>query len=128
MRYSVQPKDRIFVKGSGRLSFAKNIEKSISKNISKNVSGKYSQKPLDHTKQSGTDVLKTSSRKVIQKTAELTGHLTGNKIANRIMKVSRSSPQNNSETITNEHVKEIPKERYICPEERQKIIDDLRLI
>ena len=44
------------------------------------------------------------------------------------MKVSRSSPQNNSETITNEHDKEIPIERYICPEEWQKIIDDLRLI
>ena len=44
------------------------------------------------------------------------------------MKFSRSSPQNNSETITNEHDKEIPKERYTSPEERKKIIDDLRLI
>ena len=44
------------------------------------------------------------------------------------MAVSRSSPQNDSETITNEHNKEIPKERYISPEERQKIIDNLRLI
>ena len=31
----------------------------------------------------------------------------------------------NSETVTNEHNKETPKERYISPEERQKIIDDL---
>ena len=44
------------------------------------------------------------------------------------MKVSRSLPQNNWETITNENDKEIPKERYISPEERQKVIDDLRLI
>ena len=44
------------------------------------------------------------------------------------MKVSRNSPQNNSKTITNEYNKEIPKERNISPEERQKIIDDLRLI
>ena len=35
--------------------------------------------------------------------------------------------QNNSEAVTNEHNKEIPKERYIPPEERQKIIDELRL-
>ena len=35
------------------------------------------------------------------------------------MKVSRRSPKNNSETITNEHDKEMPKERYISPEERQ---------
>ena len=44
------------------------------------------------------------------------------------MNVSISLPQNNSETITNEHDKKIPKERYISPEERQKIIIDLTLI
>ena len=38
------------------------------------------------------------------------------------------SPQNNSKTVSNEHDKEIPKERYISPEERQNMIDDLRLI
>ena len=48
----------------------------------------------------------------------------GNKIANRITKVSRSSPENNSEIITNEYDKEIPKERCLSPEERQKISDD----
>ena len=41
-RYSVQPRDRIFVKGYGFLSFAKNMGKNIGKNISKNLSGKYS--------------------------------------------------------------------------------------
>ena len=35
MRYSVQPRDRIFVKGYGFLSFAKNMSKNIAKNISK---------------------------------------------------------------------------------------------
>ena len=40
MRYSVQPRDRIFVKGYGYLSFAKNMCKIIGKNISKNLSGK----------------------------------------------------------------------------------------
>ena len=30
--------------------------------------------------------------------------------------------------ITNEDNKEMPKERYISPEERQKIVDDVRLI
>ena len=44
------------------------------------------------------------------------------------MRVSKNSQQNNSETVTNENDKEIPKERYISPEERQKIIDNLRLI
>ena len=51
-----------------------------------------------------------------QKTAEATGYLIGNKIANKITKVSRTLPQNNSETITNETEnigldREIPKEK-----------------
>ena len=53
------------------------------------------------------------------KTAEATGDLIGNKIANRIIKASKNSQQNISETVTNEHDKEIPKERYVSPEERQ---------
>ena len=36
MRYSVQSRDRIFVKGYEFLSFAKNMVKNIGKNISKN--------------------------------------------------------------------------------------------
>ena len=60
-RYSFQSGDRIFVKGFGFLSFARNLCKNINKNISKNLSGKCSQKLLDHAKQSVADVLKTSS-------------------------------------------------------------------
>ena len=128
MRYSVQPRDGIFVKGYGFLSFAKNIGKNIGKNMSKSLSGKYSQKLLDQAKQSATDALKTSSKRVIQKTVEATGDLIGNKIAaNRILKVSKNLQQNNSETVTNEHDQEITKERYVSPEERQQIIDELSL-
>ena len=49
-RYSVQPRDRIFVKPQGFLSFNKNLGKNIGKDISKNRSGKYSQKRFDHAK------------------------------------------------------------------------------
>ena len=38
-----------------------------------------------------------------------------------------TSAQNNSQKITNEYDKETPKERYISPEEKQNVIDDLRL-
>ena len=127
MRYSVQHRDQIFVNSYRFSSFAKNMDKIIGKNISKTLGGKCSQN-LDHTKKPATDVLKTSSIGVIQKTVEATGDLIGNKIANRTTKVSRSSPQNNSEIIMNEHGKEIPNGRHISPEERQKIIDDLRFI
>ena len=58
MRYSVQPRDRIFVKGYGFLSFARNMGKNVGKNKSKNLSSKYSQKLLDHAKQSAADALK----------------------------------------------------------------------
>ena len=98
------------------------------KSISKNLSGKYSQTLPDHAKQSATDVLKTASKRAIKKTAEVTDDLIGNKIVNRITKVSKASQQNNLTLVTNENDKETPRERYISPEKRQKIIDDLRLI
>ena len=82
MRYSVQPRGRTFVKGYEFLSFAKNMGKNIGKNVSKNLSGIYSQKLLDHTKQTATDVFKTTSKRVIQKTDEAACNLIGNKIAN----------------------------------------------
>ena len=131
-RYSVQ--SRIFVKGYGIFSFAKNMDKNIGKNISKNLSSKYSpgmlamrHKLLDHAKKSATDAFKTSLKRVIQKTAEATGDLMGNKIANRTTKVSKNQKQSNSEKVTNEHDKDISKERYVSPEEIQEIIDELRL-
>ena len=58
--------------------------------VSKNLSGKYSQKLLDHAKQSATDAFKNASKRVIQKTAEPAGDLIGNKIAGNIIKVSTS--------------------------------------
>ena len=60
-----------------------------------------------------------------QKTVEETGDLIGNKIAD---KMTKHLQQNNSEKITHEYDKEIPKQIYISPEERQKIIDNPRLI
>ena len=68
--YSVQPRDLMFVKGYGFLSFAKNMGKNISKNISKNLSRKYSQKLLDHAKQSTADAFKTASKRAIQIAAD----------------------------------------------------------
>ena len=79
----VQPRDRMFVKCYGFLSFAKNLAKNIGQNISKSLNSKYSQNLLDHAKQSATDAFKTSSRRVIQKTVDATGYLIGNKIGDK---------------------------------------------
>ena len=44
-----------------------------------------------------------------------------------ITKTSKNSQQDNSETVTNTNDKEMSKEIYISPEERQKIIDNLNV-
>ena len=90
MRYSIEPRDRIYVKGYGLLSFAKNIGTHATK-IAKNMSHKYSQKLLESAKKSITDAIKTASKRAIQKTEEATGDLIGNKITS----ISKS-PQNAS--------------------------------
>ena len=67
------------------------------------------QKLLDHAKQSAASAIKTSSKRVIGKTAEATGDFIGNEITNvlaksheqRIRKFSKNSEQNNSERVTN---------------------------
>ena len=46
------------------------------------------------------------------------------KIANRLTKIAKTLQK----TVTNKNDKEMPKQRYMSAEERQKIIDDLRLI
>ena len=74
------------------------------------MSGICSQKVLDHAKQSPRDALKTTSKRLIQKTAEATGDFIGKNVANNLAKscdvkstkVSKNSKQNNLETVTNE--------------------------
>ena len=61
-RFSVQPREQIFVKSYGFLSLTKNMCKNIGENVGKNLSSKYSQKILDHAKQPATDALKTASK------------------------------------------------------------------
>ena len=63
----------------------------MSKTIGENLS-KCSKKLIDHAKQSTTDALKTSSKKLIQKTAEATGDLIGNIIATKIKKSLKNFP------------------------------------
>ena len=67
----------------------KNMGKNIGKNISKNLSSKQSQKPLDYAKQSTTDAFKTSSKGIIQKTAEATSVLIENKISDKTTRASK---------------------------------------
>ena len=125
MRYSIEPRDRIYVKRYGFLSFAKNIGTHVTK-VAKKLSNKYSQKLLESAKKSTADAIKTVSKRSIQKTVEATDDFIGNKTADKITSVSKkSSKELHSQ---NENELEISKERYISPEKRQQIIDELRLV
>ena len=57
MRNSIEPQDRIYVKGYGFLSFAENM--------GENVSNKYGQKLLDSTKKIYNRCNKTASKRAI---------------------------------------------------------------
>ena len=67
VRYPIEPKDRIFVKGYNFFCFASNMSKNVGENLSKSVSGKFSQKLFDYAKQYATDTFKTASKKVVKK-------------------------------------------------------------
>ena len=99
------------------------MRENISKSTSKNVSTKFSQKRIDHAKHFTINWIKATSKRVIQKTAQETGDLIGNKIVDKITRVPKTLKKNNPET----NKEEILRERNTSPEQRQKIIDDLRL-
>ena len=72
MRYSTEPKLRIYVKGYSLLS------------LTRKFGDKYGKKLMDTVTKIGIDVTKTASKRVVQETAEATGDLIENKIANKI--------------------------------------------
>ena len=118
MRYSLEPRDRICVKGYGILSFARSM------------SNKYGQKLVDTAKKSATDAIKIASKIAIQKTAEATGDLVGNKIADKITSVSKKKSYNKNNDDDDDDDAELTthKKRYISPKERKQIIEELRLV
>ena len=63
MRNSIESRDRIYVKGYGFLSFAKNF--------GKNLSNKYGQKRFDSAEKFTTDAIKTASNRAIQQQKQL---------------------------------------------------------
>ena len=84
-------------------------------------------KIVDTAKKSATNAIKTASKKAIEKTAEATGDLVGYQIADKITSVSKKSSKK-LPTIDEDVKLTTHKKRYISAEERQQIIDELRLI
>ena len=115
MRYSIEPRDRIYVKSYGFLFFAKNVGRHANK-VAKSLSNKFCQKLFDSAKKSTTDTIETASKRAIQKTAEAAGDLIGNKIADKITSVSKKSAKELPNDETEKDVKiATPKKRYISP-------------
>ena len=106
MRYLIEPKDRIYIKGYGFLSFTKNKGTKLSI--------KYGQKPLHSVKKTKLDAIKTTSKRAIHKTAESTGDLIGKKNSDKITNVSKKSKKLRNNEANDKS--ETPKERYISPE------------
>ena len=81
-------------------------------------------------KKSATHAIKTASKRAIQKTAEATGDLIGNKIADKITSASKKYPKefHSKDLPSNDAINEIAKERYISPQGKKQIIDELRLL
>ena len=111
----IELRGRVYVKGYEFMSFAGSM------------SEKYGKKLVDTAKKSATDAIKTASRRAIQKTAEATGDLVGSKIADKIISVSKKSTKK-LPTIVEDAELITHKKRYISTEERQQIIDELRLV
>ena len=111
MRYSVEPTDRIYVKGYGFLSFAKSM--------GTHLSNKYDQKLLDSAKKSTTDALKTASKRAISKTAEATGDLIGNKVADKITSVSKMSKNNEA----NDESQVLKKDTYLRKKDNKLLMN-----
>ena len=77
MRYSTKPRFRIYVKSYGFLWFAKNF------------GNKYGKRLIDSATKTGIEAAKTTSKRIVQKTAEATGDLIGNKIADKTTSIGK---------------------------------------
>ena len=87
------------------------------KNKKKSKNDKQGQKRFDHTKQSVTGALKTTSKRVTEKLVAATGDFIDNKTADKVIETASRcilgiSSQTDEESI------EIPKEKYISPGKR----------
>ena len=113
--YSVQTRDRIFVKDYRFLSFVKNIGRNIGKNLGKDLSCKHSQKLIHHAKQSAIDAFKITSKK---QQKQMVIYLE-TKLPIKLQEPQKTSLKNNSET----NEEEILRGKFIPPELRHKNIN-----
>ena len=91
MRYAIEPKTRIYVKGYGFMFFARNF------------SDKYNKSLIDKGIDVSKTFAKTTGKRILKESAKATGNLIGNKIADKIT----------AKPIK----KDVTNENYVSPEE-----------
>ena len=102
MRYSIEPRERRYVKGYGFMSFARNF------------SDKYSKSLMDASK----TFAKTAGKKILKETAKATGDLIGNKLLIRLQQ---------NQIIKMKLLMEYQKKDIFLLKKDKKIIDELKL-
>ena len=76
---------------------------------------------MDTATKTGIAAVKTTSKRVVLKTVEVTGYLIGNKIGDKDTSAGKTKRKEKEDEINKRQ------KIYILPEKRQQIIDDLRL-
>ena len=91
MRYSIESRERRFVKGYGFMSFARNFGNTYGKKLMNtaiktgtNFNSNYGKKLTDTAIKTGKDFATIAGKKIIHKSAEATRDVIGNKIADKI--------------------------------------------
>ena len=90
MRYSIQPRERRYIKGYGFLSFAKNFSNKYGRKLMNTAiktgtdfNSKYRKKLTDTAIKIGKEFATIAGKKIVHKSAEATGDLIGNKIVDK---------------------------------------------
>ena len=109
MHYSIESRERRYVKGYGLLSFAKKMGTHATR-VAKNLNNKYGQKLADTAKKIFNRCIKNCKQKSNLKNSSSNWRFS-NLIANKITSISKKKPA--SESHSNAASNEIPKERYI---------------
>ena len=126
MRYSIEPRERRYLKGYGFMSFARNIGNKYGKKIMNtaiktdtNFNSKYGKKLTDAAIKTGKDFATTAGKKIVHKTAEATGDLVGKKIADKI--TAKPTPKDVTSASKNHKMKKYSQMKLIMKYQKKDI-------
>ena len=127
MRYSIEPRERRYVKGYGFMSFARSFGNKDGKKLMNTAiktgtkfNSKYGKKLTDTAIKTSKDFATIAGKKIFHKRAEAAGDLIGNKIADKITSASKKSQ--NEGIQSNEVNNGIPKKDIFFQKKDKKLL------